>query len=294
RLFVDGGDDAAGVAVEAEGLPVVPDVAHDLADDLGDVDVGVGGDLTGHHHQAGREQRLARHPAARICGQDGVKDGVRHLVGHLVRVALGDRLRRERVAAHALAPKRWTTASRTMRATSRLPVRGTFCSLPSAASTFTWLVSCSKPAPGAVTSLATMTSRRLRRSLASASSRTADVSAANPTSTCPSGLRSPRAARMSGVGSSTSSGTPSAFLIFEGATALGRKSATAAAMITASAPAAAARVASSISAAVCTGTTVTVEGTHRSTVDTRVTPAPRRAASWASAYPWRPDERLPR
>ena len=100
RLLVDGGDDPARVAVEAVRLPVVADGAHRLADDLGDVDVGPGGDLARHHDQAGGEQRLARHPSGGVLGQDGVEDGVGDLVGHLVGMAFGDRLRGERVVPH--------------------------------------------------------------------------------------------------------------------------------------------------------------------------------------------------
>ena len=89
-------DHAAGVAVEAEGLAVVADVAHGLAHELRDVDVGVGGDLTGDDDEPGGEQRLARDPARRVLGEDRVEHRVGDLVGHLVGMALGDRLRGER------------------------------------------------------------------------------------------------------------------------------------------------------------------------------------------------------
>ena len=97
---------------------------------------------------------------------------------------------------------------------------------------------------------------------------------------------------MSGVGSSVISGVPRSFLSLPAAAVAGRKSATAAAMITTSAPADSAPIAACICAAVSTGTTRTPGGTASSTVDTRVTSAPRDTASAATAYPCLPDERL--
>jgi hypothetical protein len=44
-----------------------------------------------------RDQRLAGDAALRVLGENGVEDGVRDLVGDLVRMALGDRLGREAV-----------------------------------------------------------------------------------------------------------------------------------------------------------------------------------------------------
>ena len=92
------------------------------------------------------------------------------------------------------------------------------------------------PRRWAETSLATMRSTFLPRSLAAARVAMSWVSAANPTRTCPSRRRRPSSARMSGVGSSTSSGTPSDFDSLVSAGVFDRKSATAAAMTTTSAP----------------------------------------------------------
>ena len=47
RLLVDGRDDRAGVGVEAVGGVVVADVGDCLADEGLEIDVGLGGDLTG-------------------------------------------------------------------------------------------------------------------------------------------------------------------------------------------------------------------------------------------------------
>ena len=52
-LFVDAGDDGAGVAVEAVEGVVVSDGLDGAADDLLEVDVGFGGDFAGDYYQAG-------------------------------------------------------------------------------------------------------------------------------------------------------------------------------------------------------------------------------------------------
>ena len=89
-LRVERDEHAAGVAVEPVGVVVVADLAHRLAGERGDVDVGRGGHLTGHHDQAGGQERLAGDPAGRVAVEHGVEYGVRDLVRHLVGVALGD------------------------------------------------------------------------------------------------------------------------------------------------------------------------------------------------------------
>ena len=88
---------------------------------------------------------------------------------------------------------------------------------------------------------------------------------------------------MSGVGSSSICGTPSCFLILPGAAVRGRKSATAADITTTSQAGAMRSMAACICAAVSTGTISTPADAGRSTVETSVTAAPRRAASSAIA-----------
>ena len=99
-LLVDRHDHAARVAVEAVQRVVVTDAVDDLAGQLRNVDVGIGGDLTGDDAQPGGEQRLARHTTIRILGEDGVEDRVADLIGHLVGVTLGHAFGGERVVAH--------------------------------------------------------------------------------------------------------------------------------------------------------------------------------------------------
>jgi hypothetical protein len=63
-LAVDRGEHRAALVVEADVGIVVADALDGLAGDVHVVDVGLGGDLAGDHHQAGGHQGLAGHPAA--------------------------------------------------------------------------------------------------------------------------------------------------------------------------------------------------------------------------------------
>ncbi len=94
-LLVDGHEDAAGLEVEAELGSGVTDVADGLADDARDVDVGLGADLAEDQDRARAECRLTGDPAQGVLGQDAVQNRVTDLVGHLVRMAVGHRLRGE-------------------------------------------------------------------------------------------------------------------------------------------------------------------------------------------------------
>src|SRR5213078_1496318 len=87
RLAVDGGEDGAGLGVEAEARVGVADRADRAPHDVGDVDVGGGGDLPRHHRHAGGDQGLACHAGGGVLGDDGVEDRVRDLVGDLVGLA---------------------------------------------------------------------------------------------------------------------------------------------------------------------------------------------------------------
>ena len=103
-LAADRDHDAAGLAVEALLGRVVADLEDPLADDLLDVDVAGGGDLTGHDDEAGREQRLDGDAAVLVLPQHLVEDGVADLVGDLVRVTLGHGLRGEQTSRHSSTP----------------------------------------------------------------------------------------------------------------------------------------------------------------------------------------------
>ena len=96
-LLVDGHHHRACVVVEALDVMVVADVLDHIPHQLGDGDVGVGGDLTRHQHQARGQQRLAGHTAAGIILQGRVQHGVGDLIRHLVGMAFGDALRGEQM-----------------------------------------------------------------------------------------------------------------------------------------------------------------------------------------------------
>ena len=100
RLLIDGDEHAAGGAVVADVLAVVADVADRLAHDRLDVDVGLGGDFAGDDRQAGGHHRLAGHPGVGILLEQGVEHRVRDLVGHLVGMTFGHRLRRKCPLGH--------------------------------------------------------------------------------------------------------------------------------------------------------------------------------------------------
>ncbi len=92
RLGGNGGENAAGVAVEALLGAVVADTADHLAHELVKVDEGGGGDLAEDHHVAGLGGGFARHARARVLLEAGVKDGVADQVAKLIGVTFGDRL----------------------------------------------------------------------------------------------------------------------------------------------------------------------------------------------------------
>ena len=96
-LLVDGGDNGAGVAVEAVLAPVIADVPDHFPGDLGNVHVAGGGDLAHHVDHAGAGGGFAGHAAHGVLLQDGVQDGVGDLVADLVGVALRHGLRGEQI-----------------------------------------------------------------------------------------------------------------------------------------------------------------------------------------------------
>jgi len=89
-LFVDAGDDGAGVAVEAVEGVVVSDGLDGAADDLLEIDVGFGGDFSGDDDEAGGGEGFAGDAAGGVFGQAGVEDSVGNLVGDLIGMAFGD------------------------------------------------------------------------------------------------------------------------------------------------------------------------------------------------------------
>ena len=89
-LLVDGGDDGAGVGVEAVERVVVADGGDHAAHQALEIDVGLGGDFAGDDHEAGGGQGFGGDAAVGVLLQAGVENGVGDLVGNLVGMAFGD------------------------------------------------------------------------------------------------------------------------------------------------------------------------------------------------------------
>ncbi len=65
-LLVDGGQDGAGVSVDAEVRVDIADVLQGLANDGGNLHVGVGGDLPGDEGHPRGDQHFGRYPGLRV------------------------------------------------------------------------------------------------------------------------------------------------------------------------------------------------------------------------------------
>ena len=100
RLLVDRDDDTARLEVESVLRPRVANLGDPFANHRADVDVGVRRDLARDDHETGRDERLAGDPSVRVVCENRVENGVRDLIRDLVRMTLGDRLRRERERTH--------------------------------------------------------------------------------------------------------------------------------------------------------------------------------------------------
>ena len=83
-LLLDGDDDVAGVAVDALVGGGVADVADGGTDDVLEIDLGVGGDLTEDHDHAGLGGGLAGDLGLGVLGEAGVEDGIGNLIAELV------------------------------------------------------------------------------------------------------------------------------------------------------------------------------------------------------------------
>jgi len=93
-LLVVADHDGAALVVDAVLGVVVADALDRVARDLDVVDVGVGRDLAGEHHQAGVAQSLGGDARARVLGEDRVEDRVGDLVRDPCRGGLRRPIRR--------------------------------------------------------------------------------------------------------------------------------------------------------------------------------------------------------
>ena len=96
-LLVEGRDDATALRVELILALVISDGVDDAARNILHRDVAVSAKLAGAHRQSGCHESLARHLALLVLNEKGVENSVRNLIGHLVRMALGDGLRSEEI-----------------------------------------------------------------------------------------------------------------------------------------------------------------------------------------------------
>ena len=92
-LFVIANHDGATFVVNAVLGVVIADALNRVTRDLYVVDMRVGGDFTGQHHQAGVGQCFGCHAAARVLFKNSIQNSVRNLIGHFIGVAFRDGFR---------------------------------------------------------------------------------------------------------------------------------------------------------------------------------------------------------
>src|SRR5215213_6672533 len=98
-LFIDRGQDGAGVTIEAVFGPRITYFSNGFTCHLREVDLRVGCDLAGDHDQTRRNERLAGDASGAILRKDRVEDGVRNLVGYFIWMAFGYGFRSEEITA---------------------------------------------------------------------------------------------------------------------------------------------------------------------------------------------------
>ena len=99
-LFVNRGDNAAGIAVKAEFCTVVADFADDFACQMRDIDIAVGADLTHNHDHTGGNGSFAGNTAVRVFFEDSVEHCIGDLVTDFVGMSFGDRLGGKEIFCH--------------------------------------------------------------------------------------------------------------------------------------------------------------------------------------------------
>ena len=88
-LFVIGHQHGAALVVNAVLGVVVADALDRVTCDLDVVDMCIGGDFTGQHHEAGVAQGFRRYAGLGVLFENCVKNGIRNLVSDLVGMAFG-------------------------------------------------------------------------------------------------------------------------------------------------------------------------------------------------------------
>ena len=95
RLFVQGDEDAAGVAVKAVFSTGVADVTDRFADNMRNIDVAGRGNFTYNMYHAGRYQCFAGNAGVFIFCKNGIQNAVRNLVSHFIGMAFRYGFRRK-------------------------------------------------------------------------------------------------------------------------------------------------------------------------------------------------------
>merc|ERR1719221_1639134 len=102
RLLLQGDQQVHGLAVEAFAGVIISNVLHCVPHNLLIIDMSLASDLSTHHDHSSLCHSLARNLCVRILLEMSIEDCVRHLVAHLVRVALPHRLGSEKELLSAL------------------------------------------------------------------------------------------------------------------------------------------------------------------------------------------------
>ncbi len=89
-LLVDGAQDAARVAVEAERPAVIAYAVDEVADYNRNIDVSVGSHFAGHHHLAGGDHSFYGDFGCGVECEELVEQRVAYLVGNLVGMPFGN------------------------------------------------------------------------------------------------------------------------------------------------------------------------------------------------------------
>ncbi len=87
-LLIQCHHDSTGVAVEALGAVVVADLYHGIADDGGNVQLRLGGNLACDKHVASTGYGLAGHAAHGVLSHAGVEDRIGHRIAKLIGMSL--------------------------------------------------------------------------------------------------------------------------------------------------------------------------------------------------------------
>lgn len=104
-LLLDGNKDVTGLVVETLVRVVVANLLDGVTDNLLEVDVGLGGDLTKDHDHTGLGGGLTGDLGVGVLGETGIEDGIGDLVTDLVWVALSNRLGGEEEAGISMRSK---------------------------------------------------------------------------------------------------------------------------------------------------------------------------------------------